>query len=113
MSRANPSKLGDITLVAAVNARKDAARLLDGCNDGADPRRANAAQGSDTDSGVSRRSTAQRQQSAGNSSQQKFHSQSPFDPHIQVKPQLYVKRLENRKLQMARGGVATVWGCAI
>ena len=105
--RPNPSELGDIALVAAANARENAARLLNGRDDSADLRRADAAQGTNADSRVSRRSTAERNQSAGNSGKQDSHSQSPFDPHIRVKPQLYVKTLEKRKLQMIRGNVAT------
>ena len=57
--RPNPSQLGDITLMAAINAHENATRLLDGCDDSADLRRANAAQSTDADSRVSRRSTAQ------------------------------------------------------
>jgi hypothetical protein len=95
--RTNASELANITLVTTVNARKNATRLLDGRNDSADPRRADAAQGTNADSRVSRRSTAKRKQSAGNGSKQNSHSQFPFDPHIRVKPQLYVKTLEKSK----------------
>jgi hypothetical protein len=103
----DPPELANVTLVAAVNARKNATRLLDGCDDSADLRRANAAQSTNADSRVRRRSTAKRKQSARNSSKQDSHSQSPFDPHIRVKLHLYVKTLEKRKLQMIRGNVAT------
>ena len=52
--RPDAAELGSIALVTPVDARKHATRLLDGRDDGANPRRAQAAQSPDADGGVSR-----------------------------------------------------------
>jgi hypothetical protein len=49
----------------AMNARENATRLLNGRNDRPNSRRADAAQSANANGGVSGRSNAQREQSAG------------------------------------------------